>query len=228
MSRSWTGARISRPRWSPSNRRPTRSRASPSRRLAAEVQAGLALMHALDDAQQAAARVQRPNELWAGAGKDGVTPPLEGSAVSGWSEAQQALLLDAVAQWVGLLPAASAEARIAEIGADLGDTHFAWHGDVDASRPFYYRIQGPDAHHRIRHAKQRPAASGRTTTRSIAIPSERIRSGCRRCQLTAANELIRTLTTSDAESRRAESHIQRLQLGLGRRIRHNACPSTSG
>ena len=32
--------------------------------MAAEVQAGLALMNALDDAQQAAARVQRPNELW--------------------------------------------------------------------------------------------------------------------------------------------------------------------
>ncbi len=111
--------------------------------LAAEVQSGLALMNALDDAQQAAARVQRPNELWAGAGKDGVTPPLEGVPVAGWSEAQRALLLDAVAQWVGLMPAASAEERLAEIAADLGDTHFAWHGDVDAGRPIYYRIQGP-------------------------------------------------------------------------------------
>jgi len=111
--------------------------------LAAEVQAGLALMNALDDAQQAAARVQRPNELWAGAGKDGVTPPLEGSSVAGWNEAQRAVLLDAVALWVGLLPAASAEARLAEIAADLADTTFAWHGDVDAGRPIYYRIQRP-------------------------------------------------------------------------------------
>ncbi|MCY3913423.1 MAG: DUF3500 domain-containing protein [Chloroflexi bacterium] len=111
--------------------------------LAAEVQSGLALMYALDDAQQAAARVQRPNELWAGAGKDGVTPPLEGSSVAGWSEAQRALLLDAVALWVGLLPADSAQARLAEIGSDVADTYFAWHGDVDAGRPIYYRIQGP-------------------------------------------------------------------------------------
>ena len=111
--------------------------------LAGEVQAGLALMKALDDAQRAAARVQRPNELWAGAGKDGVLPPLEGSGVAAWSDPQQALLLDAVALWVGLLPAASAEARLAEIAADLADTYFAWHGDVDASRPIYYRIQGP-------------------------------------------------------------------------------------
>lgn len=111
--------------------------------MAGEVQAGLALMNALDENQHAEARVQRPNELWAGADKDGVTPPLEGSSVAGWSKAQQAVLLDAVAQWVGLLPAASAEVRLAEIGADLADTQFAWHGDVDASRPIYYRIQGP-------------------------------------------------------------------------------------
>ena len=111
--------------------------------LAGEVQSGLALMNALDDAQRAAARVQRPNELWAGAGKDGVLPPVEGSSVAGWSEAQRALLLEAVALWVGLLPAASAEERLAEIADDLGDTYFAWHGEVDAARPIYYRIQGP-------------------------------------------------------------------------------------
>lgn len=111
--------------------------------LAAEVQSGLALMIALDENQQAEARVQRHNELWAGADKDGVTPPLEGSSVAGWSEAQQAVLLEAVAQWVGLLPAASSEVRMAEIAAELGNTHFAWHGDIDAGRPIYYRIQGP-------------------------------------------------------------------------------------
>ena len=111
--------------------------------LAGEVQAGLALMHALDDAQRAAARVQRPNELWAGAGNDGLIPPLEGSRVSSWSEAQQALLLDAVALWVGLLPAASAEERMSEIATELAETTFAWHGDIDAARPIYYRIQGP-------------------------------------------------------------------------------------
>lgn len=111
--------------------------------MAAEVQAGLALMSALDETQREAARVQRPSELWAGADKDGVLPPLEGSAVAGWTESQRAVLLDAVAQWVGLLPAASAEVRMAEIEAELANTHFAWHGEVDASRPIYYRIQGP-------------------------------------------------------------------------------------
>ena len=32
---------------------------------------------------------------------------------------------------------------MAEIAADLAETYFVWHGDVDASQPFYYRIQGP-------------------------------------------------------------------------------------
>ena len=139
----WTGAHISRPRWWPFEPASYEVDGVTVTPLAAEVQAGLALMHALDDAQRAAARVQRPNELWAGAGKDGVIPPLEGSSVAGWSEVQQGVLLDAVALWVGLLPAASAHERLAEIAADLADTYFAWHGDVDAGRPIYYRIQGP-------------------------------------------------------------------------------------
>ena len=151
--------------------------------LAGEVQAGLALMHALDDEQRTAARVQRPNELWAGAGKDGVIPPLEGSRVAAWSDAQQALLLDAVSQWTGLLPADSAEERLAEIAAELADTTFAWHGDVDASRPIYYRIQGPTLI--IEFATQ-----SRSRRRECALPldlskpHQRIRRRRPRCPLT--------------------------------------------
>ena len=107
------------------NRRPTRSEGVTVAPLAGEVQAGLALMHALDDEQRAAARVQRPNELWAGAGKDGLIPPLEGiSACPPGARPSRALLLDAVALWVGLLPAASAEVRLAEIAAELAETTF--------------------------------------------------------------------------------------------------------
>ena len=39
--------------------------------------------------------------------------------------------------------AASAEVRLAEITAELGDTYFAWHGNADGSRRIYYPIQGP-------------------------------------------------------------------------------------
>ena len=113
--------------------------------LDAHLQAGLALINALDDQARAAATVtNRPRELWAGAGQDGVIPPLEGAQVADWSAAQQQLLLDTVTLWVGLLDAPSSQARLAEIRADLGNTHFAWHGPVDSSGSIYYRIQGPN------------------------------------------------------------------------------------
>ena len=38
--------------------------------------------------------------------------------------------------------AASAQARLAEITAELPDTHFAWHGNTDGNGRIYYRIQG--------------------------------------------------------------------------------------
>ena len=112
--------------------------------LAAEVESGLKLINSLDDDRRVAARVNdRPNELWTGAGNDGIVPPLEGSSVSEWSESQQALLMDVVALWVGLLPEDSAHDRLAEVRADLGETYFAWHGNADGNGPIYYRIQGP-------------------------------------------------------------------------------------
>ena len=112
--------------------------------LAGEVEAGLALINSLAGDSLSAAQVEtQPGELWAGAGKDGVIPPLEGSKVSEWNSSQQSLLMDAVALWVGLLPAASAEVRLGEIRADLDSTHFAWHGDANGHGSIYYRIQGP-------------------------------------------------------------------------------------
>ncbi len=113
--------------------------------LDAHLQAGLALINALDNQARSAATVtNRPRELWAGAGKDGTIPPLEGAKVADWSAAQQQLLLDAIMLWVSLLDAPSSQARLAEIRADLGNTHFAWFGPVDGSGSIYYRIQGPN------------------------------------------------------------------------------------
>ena len=113
--------------------------------LDAHLQAGLALINALDDQARTAATISnRPRELWAGAGQDGAIPPLEGTQVANWSAAQQQLLLDTVTLWVGLLNAPSSQARLAEIRADLGDTHFAWFGPVDGRGSIYYRIQGPN------------------------------------------------------------------------------------
>ena len=109
-----------------------------------ELDAGVELVAALDATQQAAALVDdRPREVYAGAGQDGVMPPLEGARVGDWTEALQGMLLDLVEGWVGMLPEAAAEARLQEIAADLDDTRFAWNGPTDGSDSIYYRIQGP-------------------------------------------------------------------------------------
>ena len=110
----------------------------------AHVAAGQRLINALDPGTREAAHVgRRPDELHAGAREDGTIPDTEGSPVSGWSESPRQLLLDAAAQWVGLLPEASAQTRMSEIAASLDQTHFAWHGSADGSGDLYYRIQNP-------------------------------------------------------------------------------------
>ena len=105
--------------------------------------AGRAVISALDgEARARATLASRPNGVQTGAGRDGVVPEIQGAATRDWSAEQQHLLLDAVGLWVGVLDAASAQARMQEIKSELDDLHFAWHGDVDGG-PIYFRIQGP-------------------------------------------------------------------------------------
>ena len=112
--------------------------------LKAELEGGLALVTALDEMQRAAAMVNnRPREVYAGAGRDGVLPPMEGARVEEWPAAQQEMLVNLIDLWVSVLPETEAEARHAEIAPDLHETRFAWHGPTDGSGSVYYRIQGP-------------------------------------------------------------------------------------
>ena len=105
---------------------------------------GVALLGALSGEQRNAAIVTgRPRELYAGAGRGGVIPPLEGSRVAGWPAERQRQLLDLVGLWVGVMPPPAAERRLAEIEAELPAVRFAWSGPADGSGSFYYRIQGP-------------------------------------------------------------------------------------
>lgn len=109
-----------------------------------KLEAGIALINRLDDDQRARAMVNdRPEEVWTGAGNDGFVPEIEGSRVGDWSEEQQKALRDMIPMWIGMLDEESGSVRIAEIGADLNDTYFGWHGKTDGSGPIYYRIQGP-------------------------------------------------------------------------------------
>ncbi len=109
-----------------------------------ELDGGVELMAALDPAQRAAALMNaRPSDVYAGAGRDGVMPPVEGSAAGGWTREQQALLAGLVGRWIGLMPEAFAAVRLSEVAADMEQTRFAWHGRPDGSGDVYYRIQGP-------------------------------------------------------------------------------------
>ena len=106
--------------------------------------AGVALLDALPARYRNAALVSsRPRELHAGAGRDGVIPPLEGSRAGDWPAASRQQFLDLIGLWVGIMPPAAAQRRLAEIEAELSDVRFAWHGPDDGSGSIYYRIQGP-------------------------------------------------------------------------------------
>ncbi len=111
--------------------------------LDTHLQSGLALINALDEGRRTAATLSnRPEGIYTGAGEDGVIPPVEGSRAAGWNDSQRQLLLDAVAQWVGMLESSSSLARLTEIRSELDDTYLAWHGDGSGGS-LYYRVQGP-------------------------------------------------------------------------------------
>jgi len=112
--------------------------------MAKELEGGLALMSALEPARQAVTLVEnRPREVYAGPGRDDVSPPEEGAIVGDWTPDQQALLLDLANRWIGLMPERFATRRLREVAAALDETRFAWNGPTDGSGRIYYRVQGP-------------------------------------------------------------------------------------
>ena len=67
--------------------------------------------------------------------------------VSAMNEKQQAMLLDLISKWAGIVNDAYAAPRMAEIKAGLQETWFAWSGPTSVAPgkdgTSYYRIQGP-------------------------------------------------------------------------------------
>lgn len=111
--------------------------------LAAELEAGRAVMRALPAELRAEATIQR-SRMQAGAGEDGHIPEIRGSAVANWPEEPRSLLLQAILHWVALQPPEHAAARMAELEATVDDLHFAWHGALDEDdEDTYFHIQGP-------------------------------------------------------------------------------------
>ena len=116
--------------------------------LAQENDKAFALLDALDASQRKQAILDyRIDDLVMGPGRSGETIVPEGVKASAMNDAQRALLMDLVAEWVGIVNTRYADARLAEIRAGLADTWFAWSGPAThapgRNGSAYYRIQGP-------------------------------------------------------------------------------------
>ena len=114
------------------------------RPLGHENDKGFALINALNSAQQKRAILNYAvTDLVLGPGNDGKTIQPEGILASELDAQQQALLLDVVHEWVGILNDEAATAKMAEIKANLPKTYFAWSGSTKNGELAYYRVQGP-------------------------------------------------------------------------------------
>ena len=118
------------------------------RPLGQENDKGFALLNALDDGQRKQAILNYGvNDLVLGPGRDGRTIQPEGLKVSAMNDKQQAMLVDLIAQWSGIVADSYANARMDEIKAGLNETYFAWSGPTTVepgkNGNAYYRIQGP-------------------------------------------------------------------------------------
>lgn len=114
------------------------------RPLGHENDKGFALINALNAAQQKHAILDyQVTDLVLGPGTDGRVIQPEGILASELNANQQALLLDVVHEWVGILNDEAAAAKMAEIKANLSQTYFAWSGATKNGGLAYFRVQGP-------------------------------------------------------------------------------------
>jgi hypothetical protein len=114
------------------------------RPLGGENDKAFALINALDEGQRKQAILNyKVADLVLGPGQDGKTIQPEGLKASAMNARQQAMLLDLVEEWAGIVNESSATSRMTEIKAKIADTWFAWSGPTTNGTPAYYRIQGP-------------------------------------------------------------------------------------
>jgi len=110
------------------------------------------LINALDPEQQDQAILDyEVGELVLGPGEDGRGLEPEGIPASEMDADQQAMLLDLVRQWVGIVNDETAKARMSEIEDGLDETYFAWSGPTTNGELIYYRITGPTLHIEFAH-----------------------------------------------------------------------------
>ncbi|MCB0171885.1 MAG: DUF3500 domain-containing protein [Anaerolineae bacterium] len=114
------------------------------RPLGGETDTAFALINALDATQQAQAILTYSvTDLVLGPGHDGQVLQPEGIPAASLNADQQGMLLDLVGEWVNILNDAAAQARMADIEANLAETYFAWSGPTTPDNSIYFRITGP-------------------------------------------------------------------------------------
>jgi hypothetical protein len=118
------------------------------RPLGKESDKAFALLQSLDDKQRGQAILSyRLADLVLGPGQDGKTIVPEGLKASALTEPQRVMLLDLIAEWADIAHESAAASRMAELGADINETWFAWSGPATVNPgsniTAYYRIQGP-------------------------------------------------------------------------------------
>jgi hypothetical protein len=114
------------------------------RPLGSENDKAFKLVNALDAAQRKQAVLgYEVRNLVLGPGEDGKVIQPEGVRASTLNQAQRAMLLDLVREWVDILDETAAGAKMTEITANLADTYFAWSGSTSNGDPAYFRVQGP-------------------------------------------------------------------------------------
>jgi hypothetical protein len=118
------------------------------RPLGRESDKALALLDSLQAKQRSQAVLNYTvADLVLGPGMDDKKITPEGLKASALDAGQQALLLDLIAEWAGIMNERSSADRMAQIKADLSETWFAWSGPTSGKAgsniAAYYRIQGP-------------------------------------------------------------------------------------
>jgi hypothetical protein len=112
--------------------------------IVGEVNKAFALLGSLSAEQQKQALIgSRVIDLVLGPGQDGKTLQAEGIAGSSLSAAQQALMLEVVAERVGILNDDDSSAQLASIKANIAKTYFAWSGGTTVGSAAYFRVTAP-------------------------------------------------------------------------------------
>ena len=114
------------------------------RPLGNENDKAFALVNALDEKQKGQAILgSRVADLVLGPGQDGRVIQPEGLRASAMTPPQQAMFVELVREWAGIMHDAFAGPRMNEIRANLAQTYFAWSGPTTNGSAAYFRIQGP-------------------------------------------------------------------------------------